>query len=53
MSVDVIPRFGSVEAELVGHNTNDWAVLVMMNLVVEGYAASQEGYYGGNGRDTP
>ena len=53
MTVDVLPGFGCVEAELVGHNAYDGTVLVVQDFVVEGDAAAEERDYGGDGGDAP
>jgi len=53
VAIDVIPCFCGVEGQLVGHDADHGAVLVVVDFVVEGYAASQERDDGGNGRDAP
>lgn len=53
VAVDVFPGFGRVEGELVGHDAHDGAVDVVVEFVVEGDAAAQQGDDGWDGRDAP
>ena len=40
VSINVVPCFCCIERELVGHDTHDGPVFVVMNLVLEGNATT-------------